>query len=120
VGPDLSAIAKDKDRQYLLESIVDPSAKIAKGFETLIVVTIEGKVLSGIVKSEDDKVVRLMTPEGSILTVAQDDIEERAKGKSGMPSDLSKNLTRSEIRDLVEYLSTLKTATTAAHGEAGD
>jgi quinoprotein glucose dehydrogenase len=120
VGPDLSAIAKDKDRQYLLESIVDPSAKIAKGFETLIVVTIEGKVLSGIVKSEDDKVVRLMTPEGSVLTVAQDDIEERAKGKSGMPSDLSKNLTRSEIRDLVEYLSTLKTATNAAHGEAGD
>ena len=120
VGPDLSAIAKDKDRQYLLEAIVDPSAKIAKGFETLIVVTVEGKVLSGIVKSEDEQFVRLMTPEGGILTVAQDDIEERAKGKSGMPADLAKNLTRSEIRDLVEYLATLKVADTTAHGTTGE
>lgn len=52
VGPDLSGVARDKDRRELLESIVDPNAKIAKGFETLIVVTVQGKILSGIVKSE--------------------------------------------------------------------
>lgn len=118
VGPDLSAVAKDKDRKYLLEAIVDPSAKIAKGFETTVIVDIDGRIHSGIIKEETDSLVKLMTPKGAIVSVAKDDIEDRAKGLSGMPADIAKNLSRDEIRDLVEYLSTLKVATDAGkHGE---
>ena len=120
VGPDLSAIAKDKDRAYLLESIVDPNAKIAKGFETTIIVDIDGKIHAGIIKEENDDVVKLMSPQGAIITVAKDDIDERAKGQSGMPSDLAKNLSRDEVRDLVAYLATLKVAETTAHGQSGE
>lgn len=116
VGPDLSEIAKEKDRAYLLESIVDPNAKIAKGFETTIIVDFDGRIHAGIIKEDNDKVVKLMSPQGAIETIAKDEIEERAKGQSGMPSDLSKNLSRSEIRDLVAYLATLKVAETTAHG----
>ena len=38
VGPQLNGLAadKEKDRRYLLESIVLPNAKIAKGFETVM------------------------------------------------------------------------------------
>ena len=118
VGPDLSVVAKDKDRQYLLESIVDPNAKIAKGFETTIIVDIQGKIHAGIIKEDNDQVVKLMSPKGAIITVAQEDIDERAKGLSGMPADLAKNLSRSEVRDLVAYLSTLKVAETTAHGNS--
>lgn len=118
VGPDLSAIAKDKDRKYLLEAIVDPNAKIAKGFETTIILDANGKAHSGIIKEETEELVKLMTPKGAVITIAKDDIDDRAKGLSGMPADIAKNLTRREIRDLVEYLSTLKTASSAAaHGE---
>ena len=117
VGPDLSAIAKDKDRSYLLEAIVAPNAKIAKGFETTIIVDLDGRIHSGIIREETDTHVRLVTPKGGIITVAKQDIEERAKGQSGMPSDIAKNLTRAEIRDLVEYLSTLKVANSTSHGE---
>src|SRR5262249_35208682 len=35
VGPDLSDIGKRQNREYLLESIVDPNKQIAKGFETV-------------------------------------------------------------------------------------
>jgi hypothetical protein len=35
-----------------------------------------------------------------------------------MPQDLVKNLTRSEIRDLVEYLTTLQSEADSAHGKA--
>lgn len=118
VGPDLSKIGKEKDRSYLLEAIVDPNAKVAKGFETVILVTTEGLIHSGILKSEDDQMVRLMTPTGALISVARDDIDERANGQSGMPQDLTKNLTRAEIRDLVEYLTTLQTEPSAAHGAA--
>ena len=116
VGPDLSKIGKEKDRSYLLEAIVDPNAKIAKGFETVIIITVEGKVHSGILKREDDMLVQLMTPQGALISIAKEDIDERANGQSGMPSDISKNLTRSEIRDLVQYLSTLNGTDAAAHG----
>ncbi len=119
VGPDLSKVGKEKDRNYLLEAIVDPNSKIAKGFETVILVTMEGKIHSGILKSDDDKIVQLMTPTGALVSVAKDDIDERANGQSGMPQDISKNLTRSEIRDLVEYMSTLQTAADTSHGVKG-
>jgi quinoprotein glucose dehydrogenase len=118
VGPDLSKIGKEKDRSYLLEAIVDPNANVAKGFETVILVTIEGRIHSGILKSEDDTVVQLMTPTGAMVSIAKDEIDERANGQSGMPQDLVKNLTRSEIRDLVEYLTTLKSDPAGAHGKS--
>lgn len=121
VGPDLSAIAKDKDRAYLLEAIVDPNAKIAKGFETTIIIDFDGRIHSGIIKEENDQLVKLVTPKGAVVSVPADEIEERAEGKSGMPSDIINGLTRAEIRDLVEYLSTLKSAKTGgAHGNEGE
>lgn len=116
VGPDLSLIGRDKERSYLLEALVDPSAKIAKGFETVIIVTDEGRIHTGVLRREDDLSVQLMSPEGAVITIAKERIEDRASGQSGMPADIAKNLSRSEIRDLVEYLSTLRAAAPAAHG----
>ncbi|MEZ6126296.1 MAG: HEAT repeat domain-containing protein [Planctomycetaceae bacterium] len=117
VGPDLSAVAKDRDRRYLLEAIVDPNAKIAKGFETTIIVDTDGRIHSGIIREETPDVVKLVTPQGAIISVATADIEDRAKGQSGMPADISKNLSRDDVRDLVEYLSALKVAKSTSHGE---
>jgi len=117
VGPDLSAVAKDKDRSYLLEAIVDPNAKIAKGFETTIIVDFDGRIHTGIIKEETEAVVKLMTAQGAIISVAKDEIDERAKGQSGMPSDIAKNLSRDDVRDLIEYLASLKVAGDGSHGK---
>jgi quinoprotein glucose dehydrogenase len=40
--------------------------------------------------------------------VPKADIEEQKRGASAMPQDLIKHLSRSEVRDLVEFLATLK------------
>jgi quinoprotein glucose dehydrogenase len=108
VGPDLTGIGGRQPREYLLESIVDPNRQIAKGFETVILALSNGQVVSGIVKEQNAKEVRLMTPEGKLVTVAQSQVEERQQGKSAMPADLIKSLSRSEVRDLVEFLANLK------------
>lgn len=110
VGPDLSKIGADKTREYLLEAIVEPNKQIAKGFETATFAMDNGKVISGIVKAEDDSVVTLMDSNGGIIKVQKDEIDDRAVGKSGMPSDIIKNLSKTDLRDLVEYLSTRKKA----------
>lgn len=109
VGPDLSVIGKEKNREYLLEAIVAPSAKIAKGFETIIAIMDSGKVYSGIVRSNEGDTLKLMLADGSIIDLKKDEIDETAKGQSAMPADLIKHLSASDLRDLVEYLSRQKT-----------
>jgi quinoprotein glucose dehydrogenase len=108
VGPDLTGIGGKQKRDYLLEAIVDPNRQIAKGYETVILTLTNGKSVAGVVKSEDAREVRLMTAEGALLTVAKNRIENRETGKSAMPEDLTKYLSRSELRDLVAYLAGLK------------
>jgi quinoprotein glucose dehydrogenase len=110
VGPQLNGIAadKDKDRRYLLESIVYPNAKIAKGYETVILVLSDERTVSGIVKSDDKKVIRLVTPENKEIVVPVEEIVARRTGLSAMPDDLHKKLSHRELRDLVEFLSSLK------------
>ncbi len=110
VGPDLSDVGKRQPRDYLLESIVDPNKQIAKGFETLVLTLTNGKTVVGVLKSEDAKEVRLMTAEGQPVVVPKDKIDERQAGKSAMPDDLTKHLSRAEVRDLVEFLAGLKEA----------
>jgi quinoprotein glucose dehydrogenase len=108
VGPDLAGVATRQDRRYLLESIVAPNKQIAKGFETLLISTTDGQVRSGILKDETEKELHLITAEGKPLTILKADIEEQKRGVSAMPDDLIKHLGKSELRDVVEYLSTLK------------
>lgn len=117
VGPDLSRIGLDKTREYLLEALVDPNMQIAKGFETVILEMADGKVHAGIIKSDDGLRIQLQKPEGAVVVLEKSAIEDRAVGKSGMPEDLVKKITKSDVRDLVEYLTTLRnTASAVEHG----
>jgi quinoprotein glucose dehydrogenase len=107
VGPPLNGVGK-QTREYLLESIVLPSKTIAKGYESVLIVTVDGRTVTGVLKAEDDKEVHLVTAEGKPLTVAKADIDDRRATKSAMPEDLPTKLTKRELRDLVEFLSGLK------------
>jgi quinoprotein glucose dehydrogenase len=108
VGPDLKGIGGQKPREYLLESIVDPNKQIAKGYESVLLELKDGRSVTGVLKAEDDKEIRLMTAEGKLLRVAKEDVDERRAGKSAMPEDVVKKLSKSELRDLVEFLAGLK------------
>ena len=80
-------------------------------------ITIEGKIISGIIREETDEQLTLVQPLGDIVTIAQDDIDDRAPGKSGMPADFAKQLSKTEIRDLIEYLKSLQEKQDSGHGE---
>lgn len=110
VGPVLNGLAadKEKDRRYLLESIVQPSVKIAKGYDTVILLLHDERTVSGIIKSEDKKAIKLVTPENKEITVAVEDVASRRTGPSAMPADLHEKLSRRELRDVVEFLASLK------------
>lgn len=108
VGPEITGIGKREKREYLLEAIVAPDKAIAKNYDTVILVLLNGQVKTGILKSEDKKEVRLMTAEGQLISVPVNQIEERQRGKSSMPEDLVQRLTLVELRDLVEFMAGLQ------------
>ena len=122
VGPSLDGIAaqKGKDRAYLLESIVVPSTKIAEGFATAVVLTEDGQVRTGVLKSETDEAITLILVDGTKtreLAIPTDTILDRADGPSAMPADIPDHLSKRDMRDLVAYLATLKEVPADDHGE---
>jgi quinoprotein glucose dehydrogenase len=108
VGPDLTKIGAAKDRTYLLESLIYPNKHIAEGFQSVLVTTKDGTSFAGVVKSETDEELVLNSPEDGIVKVKKSDITGRERGISSMPEGLAALLSRRDLRDLVEYLSSLK------------
>jgi len=108
VGPVLDEIGAKQTREYLLESIVFPNAKIAAGFESVLMRLKDGQTVSGIVKKETDSSMTLIDADGRMFTVKKADIVTRKKGQSAMPEGLVKTLSKGDLRDLVEYLASLK------------
>ncbi|MCP6725943.1 hypothetical protein NL526_28190, partial [Klebsiella pneumoniae] len=81
---------------------------IAEGFESVILATDDGKLHTGVLKGEDDQEVRIITAEGESQSISKSTIEDRKRGPSAMPADLLQHLTKSELRDLLEFLANLK------------
>jgi len=108
VGPALESIAVQKTRKQLLESIVVPNKEIAKGFEQVVILTKDETTEVGRVEKESDAEVVLIQADGKRKVIAKSNIESRAVGKSAMPEDLIKVLSKRDIRDLVAFLSTLR------------
>lgn len=106
-GPDLNQVATRHDRLSLLQSLVDPSAKIAKGFEAVTLVMSNGQVYGGVIRSEADGEIVLEKPDGMKVTLKVADVEERSQPKSAMP-EMNRSLSSRELRDLVEFLANLK------------
>jgi len=109
-GPELTRVAdkyKENYREHFLESMILPSAKIAEGFATVTLTLIDGRVVAGTVLKDDKKNVTIKDPNGKTITVPTEDIESRTIPNSAMPSVVN-TLTPREVRDLVEYLTTLK------------
>ena len=108
VGPDLSHVGAQKDRQYLLESVVLPNKDIAQGFESVLVTLKSGTRYAGVIKSDNANELVINSPEDGLVTVKKSDIQSRDKGLSPMPEGMGQVLTKQDLRNLVEYLSGLK------------
>jgi putative heme-binding domain-containing protein len=107
IGPDLSAIRQVTDRLSLLESIVDPNAVIAAGFQNVMLTFKNGDTAWGIANFESDDEIILTSPvDGKKHTYATADIVDRTPLPSAMPPGFGLILGKRAIRDLVEFLAT--------------
>ena len=110
VGPNLKTLGSTKDRQYILEALLNPLATVAPGYGLITLTLKDGKTLSAILDKEDAKQIRLKLPDGKLQIVPLNQIASRTPPISVMPPMLG-ILTKTEIRDVVAYLASLKAKT---------
>ena len=106
VGPDLTG-SNRANLDYILLNSVDPSYDVPDGYKTVQILTVEGRVLNGVLAEEDAIRVVLKTAEQPRVVVAKDDIELRTVSpKSMMPDGQLDQMKPREVIDLIKYLRT--------------
>ena len=105
VGPDLGGIGASSQVDYLLDSILFPDKVIREGYNTVRVITLDGKAVSGIHVRETKDDVTLRTPADEEITIPKSEIDVRTGGGSLMPQGLAALVTDAELVDLVRFLS---------------
>lgn len=107
VGPPLDNIGNLLTREEILESLIEPSARLAPGYGTVTVTLKDGQTATGVLEKETDHELILRTSDAEPLEIAHSRIQKRENSVSAMPA-MGKLITKRELRDLIEYLASLK------------
>ena len=114
VGPDLTQIARRFTKQEVVESILYPSHVISDQYQTKRVMTLDGKVYSGLLSQASGGKVTVRDAKNEVTTIDERDIDQIQPSKtSTMPSGLLDTLSLAEISSLLSYLGMLPTVEVA-------
>jgi putative heme-binding domain-containing protein len=113
VGPDITG-ANRSDLDYLLLNILDPNAVIPAEYRTSVIQTADGRVLSGIIKKQDENALTLVTASETVVLTRKDVRKMRSQDVSMMPEGLIDQLAEGDRRDLIAYLQSPKQVPLAA------
>lgn len=107
-GPNLNGIGARQNTAYILESMVNPSAKITPGYALIAITMNNGSLVSGMMMKETDTEVVVRNIETKEETVCKkSDIKTLPPVMSTMPP-MGLILSKSDLRDLVAFLESLK------------
>ena len=105
LGPSLDAIGVRRPSQKVRLDVLEPSAELAEGFETVVVETANGETVEGVLKNEDSFTLLVLTADGEIRTLQRSQLRslERPQ-RSQMPANYGERLTPDEVQNLLAYL----------------
>ncbi len=119
VGPDLTAVGGSRTRAAIIDSVRNPSRRLAWGltestkefpqeYETITVVTADGKQIKGVALNEDNFSVQMMDASEQIYLLEKDKLRSFQKSReSFMPPYNSDILSEKDLEDIVAYLVSL-------------
>jgi putative heme-binding domain-containing protein len=105
LGPGLESIGASAPVDYLIDSLVEPNKAVKEGYNSTVVATNDGRVLTGLKVRQTPTELVLLDAEGREVVLPADAIEEQKPGGSLMPAGLVDGMTRAELVDLVRFLS---------------
>jgi len=109
VGPPLDRIAARRSPEFIMESVLESSKFIDPRFETVQVVTEQGKVIIGLRVNETNFSIQLREENGRFHSFLKRDLEVfRVLRKSLMPENVAEQLSVKQFHDLFAFLMTLE------------
>jgi putative heme-binding domain-containing protein len=110
IGPDLTG-SNRANLDYILLNSVDPSYDVPEGYQMVMIQTVDGRLINGVIAEEDNQRVILKTVEQPTVVIAKNDIEaRRVSPKSMMPDGQLDQMKPQEVIDLIKYLRTTEQA----------
>ncbi|MBI1249082.1 c-type cytochrome [bacterium] len=108
VGPEITVNGRGSLEQ-LLSNVFDPSLVIGKDYQAITLLTVDGRVLSGLLVEDSPARVILKMQGGKQETIARDDVDMmKVSDTSLMPEGIEKQLKPEEIVNLFAYLTRTK------------
>ena len=116
LGPDLTTVGDAHTADYIVVSVRNPSRKLAQGlaeatkefpqeYETVTVVTADGKEITGVTLNEDSFTVQLMDAKERLYFFEKDKLRSFKKSRvSLMPAYDTSLLSDKDLQDIVAYL----------------
>jgi cytochrome c oxidase cbb3-type subunit 3 len=120
LGPDLSRIATSRSRAYIVESIRQPSKVLAIAmmpavghgtpvrYQSITVITYDGRRITGVRKNEDGYSVQLMTQGEELLSFLKKDVKDVSHKRTSLMPEYSEELVKEkDLQDLLAFLEKL-------------
>ena len=108
IGPNLATL-QNRGADTILLNVLDPNREVNPQYVNYLVVTKEGKTLTGIIAGETASSLTLKRAEGVTDTVLRIDIDElKSTGLSIMPEGVEKQIDQQAMADLIAYLLSVK------------
>jgi putative heme-binding domain-containing protein len=116
VGPELTSVGGSRTRAAIIDSVRNPSRRLAWGlteatkefpqeYETITVVTSDGKEIKGVALNEDSFSVQMMDASEQIYLLDKDKLRSFQKSRdSMMPTYTPELLSDKDLEDIVAYL----------------
>ncbi len=107
IGADLAAV-RNRGMEAVMLNILDPNREVKPQYLSYVLVTDEGKILTGMIKNETANSITIRRPDGTEETILRIHIEElRSSGLSFMPEGLEKQISLKAMADLLAYLNSI-------------
>lgn len=106
LGPDLTNVGGTRAAVSIREAIVDPDADGAPNYRAVTTVMKDGKTFKGVARNRDNYSLQLQDAQGNLHLIRVGDVKEMSISKgSPMPKDYAKRLSKTDIQNVVAYLS---------------
>ncbi len=107
VGPDMTSLGASAPVDYLVESIFNPNAKVKEGYHSVVLVTEDGQVVTGIEVKATEAQTTIRTADNKLINIPTREILEKSNGSSLMPVGVVDRLKMQDQVDLIAFLSKL-------------
>lgn len=105
IGPDLTRIGRSRTASALLEAILYPSSRLEQSYQSTRVLTQDGQIYNGLVRSQNEDSIELQLNAERIILLSREDIESMELSNiSVMPQGIEQILSNQELADLLALL----------------